>query len=195
MEKGAPRGREGDKEGARGEDSGGVCIKALFANLCPNCEGEIDDVRLARKLPCERCLPREVSEKDFDSLVFRVYELLTEKRNYETVHTIVWRLKDFDSFFHRLTGSHLWSAQRTWAKRLFLGRSFSIIAPTGIGKTVFGVSMALYLAKEGERIYFVLPTTTLLKQVAERMRAFAERAVLDVNIVAVRGRMGRKAKE
>ncbi len=170
-------------------------MKAIFTNLCPNCEGEINDRRLALKLPCERCLPKEVHEDSFDKLVFRVYELLTEKKNYETIYTIIWRLKDFDNFFHELTGSHLWSAQRTWAKRLFLGRSFSIIAPTGIGKTVFGISMALYLAREGERVYFVLPTTTLLTQVAERMRAFAEKVGLNVRVVAIHGRMSKKAKE
>ncbi len=170
-------------------------MKAIFTNLCPNCEGEINDVRLAKKLPCERCLPKEVTAESFDELVFRVYESLTDVKNYETIYTIVWRLKDFNELFQRMTGSKLWSAQRTWAKRLFLGRSFSIIAPTGIGKTAFGVAMALYLAREEEHVYFVLPTTTLLLQVKERMEEYAQRAGLDVRILAVHGKMGKKEKE
>ncbi len=170
-------------------------IPAKFDNLCPNCEGEISSERLAIKLPCERCLPKVVQAEKLEDLVEVVWRNLTKKEKYDIVYHTISRLKDFNRFFEQVTGSKLWSAQRAWAKRVFLGKSFSIVAPTGVGKTVFGTTMALYLAKQGEKAYFVLPTTTLLLQVYERMRTFAERAGLDVKILAIHSKMKKKERE
>ena len=172
--------------------------KAIFVNLCPNCEGEIGDSRLRIKNPCRTCLPQEIVEKDYDNLVFSVYDALVKNdrlKKYRTVYEVISRLKDFNEFFKRAVGSTLWSAQRTWAKRVFLGKSFSIVAPTGIGKTAFGMALGLYLAREGEKIYFILPTSTLLTQVSQRLREYAERTGTDVRILTIHGRMKKKERE
>ncbi|ENN96558.1 reverse gyrase, partial [Methanocaldococcus villosus KIN24-T80] len=49
-------------------------------------------------------------------------------------------------------------------------KSFSIVAPTGVGKSFFGILMSLYLAKKGKKCYIILPTTLLVKQTYERLR-------------------------
>ncbi|HIC99424.1 MAG TPA: hypothetical protein EYP08_07320, partial [Pyrodictiaceae archaeon] len=70
--------------------------------------------------------------------------------------------REFTEYFESAVGSPPWGAQRTWARRLLRGDSFSIIAPTGVGKTTFGLVAALYLAcSRGEKSYLVFPTTTL----------------------------------
>ena len=59
--------------------------------------------------------------------------------------------------------------QRMWAKSVLSGYSFAAIAPTGIGKTSFGIIMALYLSSKGKRSYLILPTTLLLKECVEKL--------------------------
>ena len=59
-------------------------------------------------------------------------------------------LKRWEKHFERHLRSKPWSLQESWAKRVFLGNSFGLLAPTGVGKTSFGVSMASYLAMKGK---------------------------------------------
>ncbi len=172
--------------------------RALFTKLCPNCEGEINDIRLSLKNPCSTCLETAVVENTYEQLVEAIYRALKEGdklRKYQMIHDVIHHLTEFNEFFERAVGSRLWSAQRTWAKRVFLGRSFSIVAPTGIGKTAFGSVMGIYLAKHGEKAYFIQPTTTLLMQTAERLRDYAKRAGVDVRIVEIHGKMKKGEKE
>lgn len=68
-------------------------------------------------------------------------------------------------------GAPPWPLQRAWAARVVQGRSFAMLAPTGIGKTTFGLLTALWLAREGRRSYLVFPTRLLVAQAAERLRA------------------------
>jgi len=91
-------------------------------------------------------------------------------------------------------GSPAWGAQRTWARRLVRGDSFSIIAPTGVGKTTFGVAASLYMGCRRSRSIIILPTTTLVVQVERKARALAEAAGCDPGIVAVHSKMPRKAR-
>ncbi len=68
-----------------------------------------------------------------------------------------------------------WALQETWAKRVFLGHSFAIVAPTGIGKTTFGAVIAAFL--EGKS-YIVVPTKALVSQITERLRAISDKRVV-----------------
>ena len=172
--------------------------KARFTTLCPNCEGEITDIRLRIKNPCNHCLGGEIREGDYEKLVQSIFEALEQKgtlKKYQTIHDVISRTADFRKFFKKATGLKIWSAQRTWAKRFFIGKSFSIVAPTGIGKTSFGMVLALYLAKEGEKTYILVPTTALLLQIEERLKEFAEKAYPDARIVAIHGKLKKKEKE
>ncbi len=172
--------------------------RAIFTQLCPNCEGEINDIRLSIKNPCNTCLPEEIRAGSYEQLVERIYEALEKAKRaekYRMIHDVIHHLTEFNAFFEKVVGSKLWSAQRTWAKRVFLGRSFSIVAPTGIGKTAFGSVMGIYLAQHGEKVYFIQPTTTLLMQTAKRLRDYAERVGANVKIVEIHGKMKKAEKE
>ncbi len=125
---------------------------AYFDNLCPGCRGLIDDASLERGLLCPRCRESGV----------RVAEL--EEVGEET--------RRFTTFFREVVGEAPWSLQVMWAKRVFMGRSFAIQAPTGIGKTTFGLVMAAFL--EGKSCV-ILPTKLLLRQALGRVNRFTQK--------------------
>lgn len=168
-------------------------IRMLVRNQCPNCEGDITDERLAYGLPCEKCLP-EVSELllsssrfsrlEFLSEVVRVLDRLGKRGKYEKLLLEEEELSKFEEFFEKALGSKLWSAQRTWARRVLRGSSFTILAPTGVGKSVFGITMALFLASKGKKSYLILPTSVLVKQTRDRAEAFKEKVGADVRVLA-----------
>lgn len=57
-----------------------------------------------------------------------------------------------------------------WATRFFLNNSFALIAPTGIGKTTFGLVLTKYIWKNNLGVvYLIFPTNILIKQTKERL--------------------------
>ncbi len=179
-------------------------MRAVFAGMCPNCGGDISDERLQQKLPCAQCLPSipdevvEALRRDFFEAVeeiARILESTGKLRNYKKFYEIEKIVVEADELFYKATGNRLWSAQKTWLRRVIQGRSFAVLAPTGVGKTVFGTFTAVFLAaKYGKKSFIVLPTSVLVKQVYERAVEYAERVGLDPeSIIAYLGRS--KAKD
>ena len=143
-------------------------VNSKYYHSCVNCEGMNTDERNEKGLPCEVCLPEEVED---------VYlELLRRGalRDYEFYHDFWEKFKDFERFFFSVFKNRLTSYQRLWARRLILGKSFTMVAPTGVGKTTFGLVASLWMAKRGKKSVLVFPTITLVKQALERLREFGE---------------------
>ncbi len=141
-------------------------ITSLFKNLCPNCGGDISSERLELGLPCEKCMPKY--ERDLCGSIIKeggITKLCHLERE----------LSSWEFHFESLLRSKPWSLQISWAKRVFLGNSFGLLAPTGVGKTSFGLSMASYLAKESKRSYVILPTKLLVEQVVQKLLNFGLR--------------------
>ena len=161
-------------------------MKAIFMEICPNCGNEITDERLLLGLPCDKCLKNNIEKylmlrKKLDmSIKYRrilVKELSKNERliNYREIYKLELASENFSKFFKKMLNNRPWTAQLTWAKRVFRNKSFAILAPTGVGKTVFGIIMALFLAsKYGKKCYIILPTTLLVKQVVDKMNTFNE---------------------
>ncbi len=153
---------------------------------CPNCYGEVEDGRLKKGLPCESCLPQEEEP----------CQGLQEAGTLDKLSSFCDALKreeEFRSFFKRALGSEPWSLQRQWARRVFMGESFAMVAPVGVGKTTFGSLMALFL--EG-RALMVFPTRLLATQVYDRIRAVVERGDLSRRVFLYRpSRTSRKKLE
>lgn len=137
-------------------------ILSLFKGLCPNCGGEIASQRLDKGLPCEKCLQNE--EDDPCSFI--------KSGNYKEVCLVKEYVQKWEKNFEKYVKSKPWSLQKTWAKRVFSGVSFALLAPTGVGKTSFGISMASYLAKLNKKSYIIVPTKLLVEQVSERLKNF-----------------------
>ncbi len=132
---------------------------------CPNCYGEAEDGRLRKGLPCERCLPQEREP----------CQGLTRAGTLDRLSPFCHAIKregEFSLFFKRALGFEPWSLQRQWARRVFLGESVAMVAPAGVGKTTFGMIMALFL--EGKAL-LIFPTRVLASQVRERIMSFVQR--------------------
>lgn len=132
-------------------------IPARYAAYCPNCGGEAESERLAAGLACARCQP----DPQKPPLPGALAHFAAQEK----------ALADWTRFFTAQVGAPPWPRQRAWTARVVQGRSFAMLAPTGIGKTTFGLLTASWLAREGRRSYLVFPTRLLVAQAAERLRA------------------------
>ncbi len=144
--------------------------EAIYRSLCPVCGGylTVEEVREGR---CFRTGRPLIS-------VFPVREV-----------------EEFFEFFEKAIGSRPRTLQRVWARRVILGDSFAAIAPTGIGKTVFGLVISFFLAGKDKRSYIILPTTTLLKDVVARAEGIAERVGMEGILIYYHGNMKKGEKE
>jgi len=198
-------------------------VRGVYRYACYNCGGSISDLRLSYKAPCEKCLDEGVFQKiirenKISSLtrreVLELYEkYITMKGQIVELLNEERELEKFEEFFMKATkGFKMWSAQRTWARRLLRGYSFSIIAPTGTGKTVFSLVAALYVIKGlkergvDRKVYLAFPTTPLLVQAWRRLLEFAKNVGFEIctpdkwggeclRVVCIHGKLSRKEKE
>ena len=173
-------------------------MKAIYREMCPNCLGRISDERLINKNPCDECLDDKVTADSYFDLVTAVRNALKLRgtlKEWERIYSLEKGLREVEEFFEKATGFTFWSAQRTWVKRLLKGRSFSIIAPTGMGKSTFGAFMAVWHALRGKKSYIVVPTTPLVIQTVKKIQKIAENAGVDVNLAYYHGNLRKKEKE
>ncbi len=168
--------------------------EAIYLHACPNCGGPEDDARLMQGLPCTKCLPTLPKEEPSVSSIGKMLRKLGTLKKYKELMELDEKYRSVERLFHKATGSRLWSAQRTWVKRVLMGKSFSVIAPTGVGKTTFGILMALYFAAKKSKSYIVLPTTPLILQVERKAREMAEKAGVDASILAIHSRLSKKSR-
>ncbi|MCD6362824.1 MAG: reverse gyrase [Synergistetes bacterium] len=141
--------------------------EAIFEKACPNCEGKISSERLLRKLPCSECLPKAI-KGDLNEVV-KELQKTGKLKEIKRIYEIKEREKAFSSFFKEKVGNDPWSLQRTWARRIFLGRSFAIVAPPGVGKTTFGIIASLFL---DEKSYLIFPTRLLVEQAQKLLERY-----------------------
>ncbi|NPA52876.1 MAG: reverse gyrase [Aquificae bacterium] len=140
-------------------------VPVIYKNMCPNCEGDITSDRLYKGLVCERCLPQEVPREQLCRYI--------EHGQFKTVCSLWETIKDFNEYFKSLVKNDLWSVQETWAIRFFLGISHALLAPTGIGKTTFGLVLSKYLIeKKNQKVYLIFPTQILVNQAYDRLIKF-----------------------
>ncbi|AJC70975.1 reverse gyrase [Thermococcus guaymasensis DSM 11113] len=173
-------------------------MKALYREMCPNCEGRISDERLYMRNPCESCLNEPIVIDSYFELVSAVRDALLNAnrlKEWEKIYRLESESREIEDFFKKATGFTFWSAQRTWVKRLLKGRSFSIIAPTGMGKSTFGAFMSVYYATKSKKSYIVVPTTPLVIQTIRKVQAIIERTGLDVKLAYYHGNLRKKEKE
>jgi len=85
-------------------------------------------------------------------------------------------VENLTNFFINATGCRPWSLQRYWIKRLVLGESFAMIAPTGVGKSTLLAVYALYRAYYyRSKVYVLTPTREIAKQMYKRLSEFIDK--------------------
>ncbi len=176
----------------------------IFNNACPNCNMEISSDRLILGVPCKKCLNMALGEiKKAKKKMSRIefLKFIDGKMDYSRGDGFKRLVKlelevDFiENISKRISGNRLWSAQRTWAKRLVKGISFSITAPTGLGKTYFGMVSAIYMALRGKKTLIVVPTAALVSHVLKKLREYIEKIGEDITCIGYHARMSSSDKK
>ncbi|MEB3851135.1 MAG: reverse gyrase [Desulfurococcales archaeon] len=164
-------------------------VEPVYRWACPNCGGPIEASRLARGLPCRACLPEEPGEASVEA-VAAALEARGALRGYLWLRELWREYGEFEAYFESKTGSGLWSAQRSWARRLLALDSIEIVAPTGVGKTtLLSVYAAFRAERDGWRVLYLVPTENLVAQTAARLEGLAPGLV--VSYRSSGGRMAR----
>ncbi|MCX8193019.1 MAG: reverse gyrase [Nitrososphaeria archaeon] len=156
----------------------------ILKDSCPNCGGEIDDELLLKGSVCKSCLAPFI---DYPSTKIIASQLKENGKllNYQVIASLEEEVELFRQEFRKAIGNEPWLLQVVWAKRVLLDESFSIIAPTGIGKTVFCLLMALYLIKHrNRRCYVILPSSILVEQASSRVIEFMEKLQIEKDVLA-----------
>ncbi|MEM1684494.1 MAG: reverse gyrase [Nanopusillaceae archaeon] len=163
-------------------------INLIIKKSCFNCNEAISSERLENVLPCEKDIKEEelkLIKSDFD-----IYKILLEKNRlfyFKEIYSLKEESKQFYNFFKNMINSDPWSIQISWFKRLYNKRSFSMIAPTGTGKSTFILVSSLYFANKGYKILIVLPTRVLVIQMFEKLNKLLEKSGYKLNIIVYSG--------
>ncbi|RLG47811.1 MAG: reverse gyrase, partial [Thermoproteota archaeon] len=121
-------------------------IPAVYRGLCPGCGGDL-----------------RVHEGGCKCGVETEYEKIEEMAS------------ELYSLFRDCVGSDPWQIQRVWGKRVVMRQSFAALAPTGVGKTAFGLVAALYHPLKGwGKSIVIVPTVLLVSQAERLLRGYVE---------------------
>ncbi len=145
---------------------------AEFHRMCPNCGGIISDERLRKGLPCEKCLPKEIEYKEREEICRALGRNL---KKFSEICELDEFVKEYSEFFKEKTGFTPWSLQVMWAKRVALKKSFTMIAPTGVGKTTWGLVTSAFLKG---KVYIIVPTRLLVLQTVERLKKLTDKKIV-----------------
>lgn len=149
-------------------------LHGLYNYFCPNCGGINSDTRNIGKFPCEKCLPK-YQENETQKEIADDLKKSKKLENYLQIIEIQKNFDDFSKIFKKSLGSEPLSIQRAWFKRIVQGKSFTALAPTGVGKTTFGMMTAIYLAREEyKKSLIIVPNSTLLNNIYNKLMDFNE---------------------
>ncbi|WP_243670173.1 DEAD/DEAH box helicase [Vulcanisaeta sp. JCM 16161] len=116
--------------------------------------------------------------------VLNMLEKLGTINRLKSLENLVNEYNEFAGMFRKIIGTNMWGAQRLWARRIIKGKSFAIVAPTGSGKTTFGMIASLYVVlKRNGKVLIVVPTSTLAYDVHRRLSDYAGKIGANVRIV------------
>ena len=128
-------------------------IPVIYGELCPQCHKELR------------------WEEIEDNVCKNTGKELSHTRDFEIY-------EEFERFFVEKFKSKPRAIQRMWARRVLFGQSFAAIAPTGIGKSSFGIIMSMFLASKGKKSYLLVPTTIILKEMVKKLEELGAESVV-----------------
>lgn len=162
---------------------------SVYKRGCISCGREITDDRLVEVGVCDKCYSS--SSED----ILKIFESLTGKsKNLRDLITLKREVDEWVDKFKAVIGTLPWNTQITWMKRVILGRSFSLVAPTGVGKTTFGIFSSLMMALRGKKSIVILPTTNLVNQVYEKIVSFSKKLGMSIRVIRYSSNLSEKEK-
>ena len=179
-------------------------IALYIKNLCFNCNNIISSYRLSHSLPCENDLDdNEILEllniKDENTFRELLYKKLSEKgklKDYLNIYNLYKEVNKFSEFFKKALSSNPWRVQTMWFERLYKNNSFSMIAPTGVGKSTFIIVSSIYFSSEyNKKILIILPTRLLVKQFNDLFDKFISSLNPNIKFIAYYGSNKKGIKE
>ncbi|OYT38349.1 reverse gyrase [Candidatus Pacearchaeota archaeon ex4484_31] len=169
-------------------------MKALFINFCPNCGSNISDERLSKASLCSKCLSKPLATNNYLK-IFRELKQKGKIKHYLKLYNFFKEKEKIKRMYEKVLNNKPSALQETWINRVLLGKSFSIVAPTGIGKTVFGLITAIYFASKKKKSYLMFPTSLLVQQAEEKLRKFLKKLNLNINFLAYHSALKQKQKK
>ncbi|ARM76586.1 reverse gyrase [Acidianus manzaensis] len=151
-------------------------VTSVFLKACPNCLGPLEETRALEGLPCTKCLPGDITpykNLSIEEKIRTIYNILVTENKLNAYWNLYYYLdssSEIIEYFKRITNNEPWSLQRLWLKRLTQGISFSMSAPTGMGKTTTIIVFSTFLANAGKSVLYIVPTKSLLQQICEKMK-------------------------
>lgn len=88
---------------------------------------------------------------------------------FEEDYLLLKKLNEYINFFEKNLKTKPFKLNLYWAKRVFRHESFTIIAPTGIGKTTFGIAISHFLPG---KVYYLVPSKILLNEIEKKLKIF-----------------------
>ena len=149
-------------------------MRLLFKNLCPSCDGNITNEELIKGEGCSKC-KHSISGK------------------LKTHHELIHEYRAFSKFFKKCLKAEPTPLQKNWGIRVLKRQSFAIVAPTGVGKTSFGMIMALFLAMQKKRCYLLFPTSLLIQQTMNKLKSIDLKS--KIRILAYHSALKQKEKD
>ena len=167
---------------------------ARYMRLCVNCGGPVDDVRALNRNACEKCMQGHTIIRVSS---FRELAKYVQKPSDRLSHLIEIEkfVEEFTKFFSECVGGAPWNLQVSWSYRIAQNQSFAMIAPTGVGKTTFGLVSALFLAyKYSRKVYIVVPTSVLVEHYYRKLLEYMNKAGIVVEIIALHSKISAKRR-
>ena len=152
-------------------------IDLIYNVACPNCGGPLASSRASKGLLCSSCEPEfggaKVDDR-FDLIQSHYSQLLSSGRllGFWEIQVNVSELKELVELFKSLTGFEPRSIQKYWLYRMVEGESFTLSAPTGMGKTTTLIVYSAYQLLKAQRILYVVPSSSLRDQVVSKLKAY-----------------------
>ncbi|BBL45617.1 reverse gyrase [Nanobdella aerobiophila] len=162
-------------------------------NMCFNCGGLIESSRLSNSLPCKLDIDdidinNIINIDDRNKFIDQLYKILLKNKrlkDFDQIYNFHREVKEFSNFFRSIVNTDPWKVQLMWFKRLYKNIGFSMVAPTGVGKSTFIYLSSIYFSyKYKKKILIILPTRLLVKQTENEINRSVEKLNVKLNILS-----------
>ncbi|GIW66359.1 MAG: reverse gyrase 1 [Candidatus Parcubacteria bacterium] len=161
-------------------------LKAEYLKICP-----IDKNRAEIKeiLKFGECL------NDYKNFGLNYSKLLIKIKDCEQLKESCFFCKTekklllFKKYFKKILGYQPLNLQLYWTKKALKNESFSIIAPTGFGKSTFGIIFSLFCIEilNEKKIYYLVPTKILINEIEKKFNLYNKNK--KVKILAIKNKL------